>query len=153
MIKLSRLTDYAVTLLTQMVNEGQALWTTNDLAEKTGLSISTSSKILKQLAKNGIIVAQRGAQGGYHLSRPAATISIANIIEAMDGPIALTDCAEGGEQNCRVEKLCPMSGNWDRINRAVKNALEEVSLADMAVPSPHKTVRPHQDIVLQAVGE
>lgn len=153
MIKLSRLTDYAVTLLTQMVNEGQALWSASDLAEKTGLSCATTSKILKQLAKNGIIAAQRGAMGGYHLSRTASTISVANIIEAMDGPIALTDCAEGGEQNCRVEKLCPMSGNWDRINRAVKNALEEVSLADMAVPSPHKTARPQQNVVLHAVGE
>lgn len=102
MIRLSRLTDYAVTLLTQMVSEGKGLWAASDLAEKAGVPLPTVSKILKQLSKGGIVVAQRGATGGYHLVRPATDISIAAIIEAMDGPIALTDCAEGGDQDCRI---------------------------------------------------
>lgn len=139
MIKLSRLTDYAVTLLTQMVSEDQAVWSASGLAEKTGLSLPTTSKILKQLNKSGIIGAQRGASGGYKLNQPAPDITIATIVEAMDGPIALTSCAEGGEQNCNVEKTCPMSGNWNKINRAVRRALDEVSLADMAIPQPRKT--------------
>lgn len=134
MIKLSRLTDYAVTLLTQMVSEDQGVWSASDLAEKTHLSLPTTSKILKKLTKSGIISAQRGASGGYHLNMSAAAITVASIIEAMDGPIALTDCAEGGDHSCKVERTCPMSGNWDKINRAVKRALEEVSLASMAIP-------------------
>ncbi|MFY9287228.1 MAG: SUF system Fe-S cluster assembly regulator [Alphaproteobacteria bacterium] len=132
MIKLSRLTDYAVTLLTQMVREEKAIWAAPDLAEKTNISPPTVSKILKQLTKSGIISAQRGATGGYRLAMAPTEITIATIIEAMDGPIALTECAGEGEHSCTVERLCPMSGNWDRVNRAVKNALGTVSLADMA---------------------
>ena len=132
MIRLSRLTDYAVTLLTQMVSEEKGVWAASDLADRTALAAPTVAKILKLLAKAGIVTAQRGATGGYHLAHQASLISIASIVEAMDGPIALTDCAEGGEHNCSVEKICPMSGNWDRINRAIRKALDEVSLADMA---------------------
>lgn len=137
MIRLSRLTDYAVSLLTQMVKEGKSVASASGLAEKTGFSPPTVSKVLKQLAKAGIIGAQRGALGGYALTRAAAEISVAAIVEAMDGPIALTDCAEGGDHSCKVEAICPMSGNWDKVNRAVKRALQDVSLADMAaMPSP-----------------
>jgi FeS assembly SUF system regulator len=121
------------------------------LAEKTALSVPTTSKILKQLTKSGIISAQRGATGGYHLNRDASSISIAAVIEAMDGPIAITDCAEGGDHSCKVERTCPMSGNWDKINRAVRRALEEVSLADMAVPQ-QRAAAP-ADNLLQAASE
>jgi FeS assembly SUF system regulator len=117
-----------------MVSEEQALWSAADLAEKTYLSLPTTSKILKKLTKSGIIGAQRGASGGYRLNMPASSITVASIIEAMDGPIALTSCAEGGDHSCRVEKTCPMNGSWDKINRAIRHALLEVSLADMATP-------------------
>ena len=151
MIKLSRLTDYAVTLLTQMVSEGQELYAATELAEKSGLSLATTSKILKQLTKSGITRAQRGASGGYLLNKAAADITIASVIEAMDGPIALTNCAGEGEHSCKVEQTCPMSGNWDKINQTVRRALEEVSLADMAVPQSQKTVP--VDAVLHAASE
>ena len=133
MIRLSRLTDYAVTLLAQMVSEGKEFCSAADLALKSGVSLPTVSKVLKQLSKAGVVTAQRGSMGGYHLAYPADAISIAAIIEAMDGPIALTDCTEGGDQDCRIQTICPMSGNWDKVNRAVKHALEKVSLADMTV--------------------
>jgi FeS assembly SUF system regulator len=136
MIKLGRLTDYAVTLLTQMVREETGNWSASGLAERTGLPLPTVSKILKQLAKSEIIQAQRGANGGYRLMRPAAAISVTAIVEAMDGPIALTECTEGGEHNCSVEPICPMRGNWDKVNRAVRDALAAVSLADMLVSPP-----------------
>jgi DNA-binding IscR family transcriptional regulator len=138
MIKLSRMTDYAVTLLTQMVSGCQdtamgaaapAVSTAPCLAEKTGLPLPTVSKILKYLTKAKILEAHR-------LSQQAGEISIASIIEAMDGPIALTECADGGNHACNVEKICPMSGNWNKVNIAVKHALETVSLADMAASSP-----------------
>jgi FeS assembly SUF system regulator len=153
MIKLGRLTDYAVTLLTQMVSEEQAVWAASDLAEKTGLSMATTSKILKQLTKSGILGAQRGAAGGYRLNQAASIITIAAIVEAMDGPIALTDCAEGGSHTCNVEKMCPMSGNWDRINRAVRRALDEVSLADMAIPHHKRPAPLDLDPVLHAASQ
>jgi FeS assembly SUF system regulator len=135
MIKLSRLTDYAVSLLTQMVKDGKSLSSASELAENTGLTLPTTSKILKQLAKSGLLTAQRGATGGYSFTRSAQDISIAAIIEAMDGPIALTDCAEGADRECHVEAICPMSGHWDKVNRAIKRALEDVSLAEMATAS------------------
>ena len=134
MIKLGRLTDYAVTLLTQMVGGDDSVWSASDLADKTGLPVPTVSKVLKQLARAGILQTKRGATGGYRLARQAHSISIAMIVEAMDGPIALTECAEGGEHSCGVEALCPMSGHWNKVNRAVKRALEDVSLADMLTP-------------------
>ncbi len=136
MIKLSRLTDYAVTLLTRMVNEDGAIWTAPDLAERSGLPLPTTSKILKHLAKAGIVETRRGAAGGYRLTRTASAVSIAAIIEAMDGPIALTECSDGGEHHCGVEAICPMNGHWNKVSHAVRQALEAVSLADMAVPLP-----------------
>jgi FeS assembly SUF system regulator len=132
MIRLGRLTDYAVTLLTQMVSEDGRVWAAPDLADKTGLPVPTVSKILKQLTKSEIVTAQRGASGGYRLARPSPAISVADIVEAMDGPIALTDCSDGSDHSCRVESVCPMSGGWNKINQAVRRALEDVSLADMA---------------------
>ncbi len=137
MIKLSRLTDYAVTLLTQLVSEDKGIWAASDLSEKSSLPLPTVSKILKQLAKSGVICAQRGAAGGYKLTREASEISVASIIEAMDGPIAITDCSEGGEQDCRIQSLCPMSGGWNKVNQAVRGALVTVSLADMIGTASH----------------
>jgi FeS assembly SUF system regulator len=134
MIRLSRLTDYAVTLLTQMVSEDERLWTTASLADRTGLPMPTVSKVLKQLTKSGILNTQRGATGGYRLIRPAASVTVAAIVEAMDGPIALTECSDGGDHQCGVEPICPMNGHWNKVNRAVKGALETVSLADMLRP-------------------
>jgi FeS assembly SUF system regulator len=131
MIRLSRLTDYAVTLLTQMVSEDKGIWAASDLSDKSSLPLPTVSKVLKQLAKSGVIVAQRGAAGGYKLTREASEISVASIIEAMDGPIAITDCSEGGDQDCRIQTLCPMSGGWNKVNQAVRGALVTVTLADM----------------------
>ena len=134
MLRLSRLTDYAVTLLTQMVSGEERLWAASDLAGKTGLPLPTVSKILKQLAKAHLIGAQRGAAGGYRLAHPATAISVAAIIEAMDGPIALTECSDGGDHACGVEPICPMNGPWTKVSRAVRAALETVSLADMVRP-------------------
>lgn len=131
MIKLSRLTDYAVTLLTQMVSEGKGVWSASDLADKTGLPLPTVSKILKHLTKSDVIAAQRGSMGGYRLSRPAQEIPVIAIIEAMDGPIAITNCADGGDHSCRVESICPMNGSWNKVNQAIRKALESVSLAEM----------------------
>ena len=132
MIKLSRLTDYAVALLAQMVKEEKKIWSASDLADKTGLPQPTVSKVLKNMTKSGIIVAQRGATGGYRLGHSAQDITVAAIIEAMDGPIAITSCADGGDHSCNVESICPMQGHWNVVNRAIRGALQGVTLADVA---------------------
>jgi FeS assembly SUF system regulator len=133
MIRLSRLTDYAVVLLSRMGREGgDRLWAATDLTNKSGLALPTVSKIMKLLAKSGLITAHRGASGGYRLARRPSEISIADIVEAMDGPIAITDCSEGSAHTvCNIENICPMSGGWNKVNRAVRKALEDVTLAEM----------------------
>lgn len=132
MVRLSKLTDYAVVLLAQMVRRDGKIATTSSLCEITGLAHPTVSKVLKRLTKTGLLIAHRGATGGYELARPADEISVADVVTALDGPIALTDCAQGSGQSCTMEKNCPINGQWNRVNRAIRDALQSVTLAEMA---------------------
>jgi FeS assembly SUF system regulator len=134
MIRLSRLTDYAVALLSHMGKEGDKdLWAATDLTEKSGLPLPTVAKIMKMLAKSGLITAQRGAAGGYKLARAQKDISVAEIIEVMDGPIAITDCSKGSARTgCSIQSICPMNDGWNKVNSALRKALENVSLAEMS---------------------
>jgi FeS assembly SUF system regulator len=134
MFRLNRLTDYAVVALAQMALRPERQVNATRLAEDTGVPQPTAAKVLNLLAKGGLLASQRGAAGGYTLARPAAEISVAEIIQAMDGPIALTACVDGASDSCGVESLCPMRGNWDRVNTAIHTALDGVTLADMALP-------------------
>jgi len=135
MIKLSRMTDYAVVVLARMARDGgrggAAVQTVPQLAERTAVPAPTVAKLMKLLALAGLTESHRGAAGGYALTRAPEDISIADIISAVDGPIALTACVDGAEGHCGVESLCAMRGNWDKVNRAVRHALEGVSLAEM----------------------
>jgi FeS assembly SUF system regulator len=135
MIKLSRLTDYAIVLLTQMSLEGAGVHAASALSEKTFLPLPTTSKILKQLTKVGVLQAHRGAAGGYVLARDPSAITVVELIEAMDGPIAITDCAmeDDAAGGCSVLSTCPVRGNWTKVNAAIRRALAQISLADMAV--------------------
>jgi Rrf2 family protein len=94
------------------------------------------SKILKILAREGLLVPHRGAKGGFSLARSPLEITVADIISALEGPIALTECSTHGADRCGIESLCPVSTNWQRINRAVLDALSGVTLAEMASPRP-----------------
>jgi FeS assembly SUF system regulator len=105
------------------------------LAQESRVPQPTVAKLLKQLAQAGIVVSQRGPAGGYALARAAEAITVADVIAALEGPISLTACVDGAEGHCEVERLCPMRGNWDRVNRAIRAALESVTLADMT-PTP-----------------
>ncbi len=134
MIRLSRLADYAFVLLTQMARQGPDSCSASALAERTSLPLPTVSKLLKILAKQGLIQAQRGAAGGYRMVRLPSHIAVASVIEAVDGPIALTECVDDREPHCVVESVCPMHGGWNKINQAVRTALATVTLADMMLP-------------------
>ena len=133
MFRLSRLTDYGFVVLSQMAKKAGETATAPELAEATALPLPTVAKTLKSLAKSDVIVSHRGAGGGYSLDRSASDITVAEIISALEGPVALTACVEGAENHCDVESHCPMRGHWDPINRAVKTALEAISLADVAL--------------------
>ena len=132
MFRLNRLTDYGVVVLTQMSRSPNDLRTAPQIAQETGVPLPTVAKLLNALAHEDLIESHRGATGGYTLNRPASEISVAEIIQALEGPIALTACVEGSEDDCGVAALCPMRGNWDRVNKAIHEALSEVTLADMA---------------------
>jgi FeS assembly SUF system regulator len=132
MFRLNRLTDYGVVVLSQMSRSPNDLRTAPQISEETGVPLPTVAKLLNALAHGHLIESHRGATGGYTLKRAAADISVAEIIQALEGPIALTACVEGSDYDCDVAALCPMRGNWDRVNKAIYGALSEVTLADMA---------------------
>ncbi len=136
MIRLSRLADYAVVLMSHIAANERNVYNTLGMAATTGLPVPTVSKVLSVLARDGLLVSYRGAKGGYELARPAAAISVADIISSVDGPIALTECIEDAPGYCEYEGCCPARRNWQLINGAVRRALSEVSLADIAAPYP-----------------
>lgn len=131
MLKLSRMTDYGVVILSQMAHGGDALTTAPEMAQATGLPAPTVSKILKSLARGDLVVSHRGMRGGYALSRAPEAISVAAIIEALEGPVALTACIEASDSQCNVASLCPIRGGWEKVNNAIRQALESVSLAEL----------------------
>ncbi len=132
MLKLNRLTDYAVVVMSQMTRGADQVRTAPQISQDTGVPLPTVAKLLNTLAHERLIASHRGAAGGYSLERPPAQISVAEIIQALEGPIALTACVDGNTGCCDVESICPMRGNWDKVNKAIRNALSQVSLADMA---------------------
>jgi FeS assembly SUF system regulator len=136
MIRLSRLADYGVVLACHMAAKADRCHNAFDLASSTGLPAPTVSKLLAALARAGILVSHRGAKGGYRLARTPAQISAADIVSAVDGPIALTVCIEHGDGYCDVEAVCPTRKGWRRINNAIRQAFEAVSLAEMALAPP-----------------
>jgi FeS assembly SUF system regulator len=131
MLKMSRLTDYGTGVLAYLAGAGARPHSASEVAEQTGLPAATVSKILKLLTRAGLVTSHRGAQGGYALSRPATEITAADVIDALEGPLALTECAtEDG--NCELEALCLVGTAWQRINVAIRRALDEISLAELA---------------------
>ena len=131
MLKLSRMIDYGVVVLSQLANRRDTLTTAPELAEATGLPAPMVSKVLKSLARSDLVVSHRGVHGGYSLSREPEGISVAAIVEALEGPVALTACVEASDSHCRVESLCPIRGGGEKVNNAIRDALEAVSLADL----------------------
>jgi len=134
MIKLSRMADYGVILMVQLARAPEQVTTAAELAEATALPGPTVSKLLKQLSRAGLLDSQRGTNGGYTLSQPVDDISVADIVSALDGPIALTECMTAEGAVCEIEALCPTRTNWRQINNALVEALDRVSLAEMARP-------------------
>lgn len=129
MLRLSKLADYAAALLVRLGKRGE-LTTAVTLAHETGMPEPTVAKLLKALAASGLVTSFRGARGGYRLGEPLEAISVARVIRAIDGPISVTACCDG--HDCAHGAKCGLSGQWDTVNRAVRNVLESISLADMA---------------------
>lgn len=140
MIRISKLTDYGIMLLTYIARDPLHTRTARDLAVEAHLPLPTVSKVLKTLAREGLLVAHRGVKGGFSLARPPEEISVADVIGALEGPIALTECSLHASRLCQLEPQCPVGSNWQRINQAVLGALAHLTLAAMTRPLPRSVV-------------
>lgn len=140
MLRLSKLTDYAVVVLVRL-STGDEVQTSPGIAAATGIPEPTVAKVLKTLAAGGLVASQRGARGGYRLMRSLAAIPISDVIAAIDGPIALTACVDGAAVSCECQEICPMRGRWDPVNQAIRQALSDITLADMMEPALPRTLR------------
>ncbi|GAB4173011.1 MAG: SUF system Fe-S cluster assembly regulator [Wenzhouxiangellaceae bacterium] len=133
MLRIAKLTDYATVIMAELARQASACRSASLIAEQTGLEPPTVAKVLKLLARAGLVESVRGANGGYRLDRPAGSITVASIVRAMEGPIGLTECsAEPGR--CNHERDCALRGNWRSIGDLVEQVLEKLTLADLIEP-------------------
>ncbi len=142
MIRIAKLTDYGIVLMTSFADRGQTIhqashgsaYNARELAAHARLPLPTVGKLLKTLSHAGLLVSFRGKKGGFTLSRPPEKITVADIIAALEGPISVTECSTPGL--CEQERGCPMRANWQLINRAIRDALDGLTLAEIARPLP-----------------
>lgn len=133
MLRLSKMADYGTVVMTAMVREPERSRSAAEIAAAIHVPATTVSKILKTLARAGLLLSLRGAKGGYLLSRAAEEITLADIIDAMDGPIGMTECSVTPGL-CAQEAGCVVRANWQRVNQAVLGVLRETTLAQMSAP-------------------
>jgi len=136
MLRITRQSDYGIVLMTlfsrsETAAEDGAILSARDMSQETNLPLPTVSKILKALTRSGLLNSTRGVKGGYSLTRGMHEISVADIIEAIEGPIAMTDCVEETGRDCIIKDTCPCNENWQRVNTAVRNALSSIPLSEM----------------------
>lgn len=135
MVRLGKLTDYGLVLMTCMARgRGETLRTARDLARESRLPVSTVSKLLKQLLQSGLLTSHRGTKGGYVLARSPRQISVVEIIAAIEGPMALTECSTDVTGLCSLERRCPIKSNQQIINQAVRGVLDKITLSDLIAP-------------------
>jgi FeS assembly SUF system regulator len=131
MLRMSKLTDYGTVLLAALAERPARRQSAAVLADLTHIALPTVSKVLKALQRAGLVNSTRGLRGGYLLARPATTISAASILDALEGPLMLTDCSAGAG-HCDIEERCRVGRAWQRLNLAIRKSLYEVSLAQLA---------------------
>jgi len=146
MLRMTKQADYGIVLLSHMAREQDPeslskRFAAPGLAEETGLPLPTVSKILKLLSRVGVLESHRGVKGGYSLADSPEKISVVRMIEALDGPIAFTECVEDAPGSCSQEATCHIRGNWQLINDAVRDALKAISLADLVSTQPDLLVQ------------
>ena len=134
MLRITRETDYGIVLMTALAKADSC--SAAVLAKQCQLPVPMVSKILKVLTQAGLLLSQRGAYGGYSLARTACDISVVDIIEALEGPIAITECSSDDPQVCVYHQQCSVSSHWNRINEAIRGALQNISLQEMSQLKP-----------------
>jgi FeS assembly SUF system regulator len=131
MLRISKLTDYATVILARLAIEPARRFTAAQIAAETHLAGPTVSKLLKQLHRQRLVLSTRGASGGYLLARAPAEITAAQILDALDGPVALTECASAAS-HCLIERTCSVGQAWQRVNLAIRRSLQEITLVELA---------------------
>lgn len=150
MIRLGKLTDYGLVLLSQMARQPKTdLHTARDLAVQCKLPLPTVSKLLKKLLAEGLLASHRGIKGGYSLARDPRLISVADVISALEGPLALTECNLDVTGLCDLEPSCPIKDNQRLINQVVRGALQKVMLWDLIRPMQFAAVRDSRGNLVQ----
>jgi len=153
MVRLGKLTDYGLVLLTCMArSHGTSLRTARDLALESKLPLSTVSKLLKGLLQSGLLISHRGIKGGYVLARDPHEISVLEVIAAVEGPMALTECSTDVSGLCHIETCCPIKTNQQIINQAVRGVLERVMLSDLANPMQLTNIRDVRGRIVPAIA-
>ncbi len=135
MLRMSKLTDYGTVVLAHLAASADATHSASEVAEQTRLSVTTVSKLLKILAKAGLVTSFRGMHGGYALARPADEISASDIIDALEGPVAITECSTG-HIHCELEPICGVGSAWRLINLEIRRALADISLTQLFALAP-----------------
>lgn len=130
MLRISKLTDYGTVLLAHLAENQVTVCSATDVAQATGIAVPTVSKLLKSLARAELVTSTRGANGGYRLARPPQQISAADVIDALEGPVSITECSSS-DSDCEHEGVCSVGGAWQRINVAIRRALQDVTLNDL----------------------
>ena len=132
MIKINKMTDYAVVCLGMLSRKSDCPMSASELSSKTGLTLYTVQKILKIIVSNSdLIKAHRGALGGYALNRKTSEISVVEIIEVLEGPITLTACVDNSENFCEASNICFLGGKWNKVNDIIRKTLNDISLDDL----------------------
>jgi len=145
MLRITKQTDYGILLMTWFAaDKARGIHNARDLAEIACLPLPTVSKILKGLARADLLLSHRGVKGGYSLARDPDRIQVGEIIHAIEGPIAITECLDDEGPDCNIQRSCPVRANWQRINEAVRDALHAVPLTDM-IPNFANLVPPVRD--------
>jgi len=134
MLRVTKLADYGIVMLTYFAANPANTFNAKDIAKVVRLPLPVVSKVLKLLAREGLLVSHRGIKGGYGLALPPEQITVAAIIRALEGPIAVTECTDALRGGCGIETGCPVRTNWHLINQAIHRALEGISLAEMTQP-------------------
>jgi FeS assembly SUF system regulator len=153
MIRLAKLTDYGFLLMTTMARKSaNSVHNARDLAEITRLPLPTATKVLKQLLQSGLLMSHRGINGGYSLTKDPAEISLEEIIAAIEGPIALTECSTEVTGLCDLERSCPIKANQRIVSEVVRGALQKVTLTDLMQPLQLTAIRGVDGKLVPAAG-
>jgi FeS assembly SUF system regulator len=133
MLRVTKLADYGIVMLAFFANHPENSYNARDIACAVKLPLPVAGKVLKLLGKSGLLTSRRGIKGGYGLARPSEEITVASIIRALEGPIAVTACTDTN-RNCGLEIDCPVRANWHIINQAIHSTLDNITLAQMKQP-------------------